>query len=167
MVAQLAHPVPGIQAGPVQPGLIGAVEQTQVQQLVPGGPLHFPCSGVQHLGGDFITVQLVDQIQQLLQKGRLLRGATVYRQHGRDLREGLLQRQQLSPCIQRHLGRPAGNSQHPVPQPPEAEHFRVAAGGVPADPAQIHLRLVGGVLRHQQDLAAVVPQCPDLLQDRL
>ena len=39
----------------------------------------------------------------------------------------------------------------------------MAAGGIAAGPAQIHLCLVGGVLRHQQDLTAAVSQRPELL----
>ena len=40
----------------------------------------------------------------------------------------------------------------------------MAAGGIPAEAAQVHLRLVGGMLRHQQDLLAGIPQFPDLAE---
>ena len=72
-----------------------------------------------------------------------------------------MQRQQLAAGVQRHLCHSTGDGEHPLPQPPEAEDLRVTAGGIAAYPAQIHLRLVGGVLRHQQDLPAGIPQFSD------
>lgn len=65
-LAELGHPVPGIKAGAVQPGLIGAVQQAQVQQLVPGGALDFPCLALQQLWGHVVAAQLVEEVQQLL-----------------------------------------------------------------------------------------------------
>lgn len=40
MVAELGHPVPGVQTGTAEPGLIGGVEQTQIRQLVVGGAVY-------------------------------------------------------------------------------------------------------------------------------
>ena len=65
-LAELGHPVPGIKAGAVQPGLIGAVQQAQVQQLVPGGALDFPGLALQQLWGHVVAAQLVEEVQQLL-----------------------------------------------------------------------------------------------------
>ena len=72
----------------------------------------------------------------------------------------------LAAAVQRHLGRAAGDAQDPVPQPPKAQHLGMAAGGGAAGPAQVHLRLVGGVLRHQKNLLAPVPQLRDAAEDR-
>ena len=156
-LAELGHPVPGVKAGAVQPGLIGPVQQAQVQQLVPAGPLDLPGLAVQQLRGHVVAAQLVEEVQQLLEEGRLPGGAAVDLQQRRHLHQGLLQGQQLAAGVQRHLGGAAGEGQHPVAQAAEAEDLRMAAGGVPAEAAQVHLRLVGGVLRHQQDLPAGSP----------
>ena len=157
-LAELGHPVPGVKAGAVQPGLVGPVQQAQVQQLVPAGPLDLPGLALQQLRGHVVAPQLVEEVQQLLEKGRLLGGAAVDLQLRCHLSQGLLQCQELAAGVQRHLGGAAGDRQHPVAQTAEAEDLRVAAGGVSAEAAQVHLRLVGGVLRHQQDLPAGIPQ---------
>ena len=70
--------------------------------------------------------------------------------------------QQLSSFIQRYVRQPTCPLQHAPGQPPKAEHLTVLAGVIAADPAKIQLRLMGGVLRHQQDLAAAVSQSADL-----
>ena len=165
VVAEFAHPVPGVQARPQEPGLVGGVQQAQVQELIPGGAaLHLPGLGVQGGGIHLIAAQLIEQVQQLLQKGGLPGGAAVDPQLRRHLAQSLLQRQQLAAGVQRHLGA-AGDGEHPLAQTAEAEDLGVAAGGIAAEAAQVHLRLVGGVLRHQQDLAAPVPLGADTLQD--
>jgi len=105
-------------------------------------------------------------IQQLLEKGGLLGGTAVNRQLRSRLQQGLLQRQQLAACVQRHLGRAAGDGQHPLAQPAEAQHLRVAAGRGAAGPAQVHLRLVGGVLRHQENLVPAAGMGGDAAQHR-
>ena len=166
MIAQLGHPVPLVQARPAEPGLIGPVEQAQVQELVPGGPGHLPGFLVQGPGRHVIATQLVKEVQELAQKGGLPGGSSVHRQAWSHLQKRLLQRQQLAAAVQRHLGRAAGDAQDPVPQPPKAQHLGMAAGGGAAGPAQVHLRLVGGVLRHQKNLLAPVPQLRDAAEDR-
>ena len=45
-------------------------------------------------------------------------------------------------------------------QPPKAQHLGMTAGGIAAGAAHVHLRLVGGMLRHQQDLLGCSPQAP-------
>ena len=163
-LAEPGHPVPGVKAGTVQPGLIRPVQQAQIQQLVPAGPLDLPGLALQQRRGHAVAAQLVKEVQQLLQKRRLLGGAAVDLQQRSHLPQGLLQRQQLAAGVQRHLGGAAGQGQHPVTQTAEAEDLRMAAGGIPAEAAQVHLRLVGGMLRHQQDLLAGIPQFPDLAE---
>ena len=160
-LAELGHPVPCVKAGAMEPGLISPVQQAQVQQLVSAGPLDLPGLGVQQLRGHIVAAQLVEEVQQLLEERRLPGGTAVDLQQRRRLHQGLLQRQQLAAGVQRHLGGAADGRQHPVAQAAEAQHLRVAAGGVPAEAAQVHLRLVGGVLRHQQDLPAIVSQLRD------
>ncbi len=50
MVAELGHPVPGVQTGTAEPGLIGGVEQAQIRQLVMGGAVYVLRLLVQDLG---------------------------------------------------------------------------------------------------------------------
>ena len=146
-------------------GLVGPVQQAQVPELVPGGPADLQGLLIQDLRRDLIAAKLVKEIQQLLQKGGLLGGTAIDRQLRGRLQQRFLQRQQLAAGVQRHLGRAAGDSQHPLCQTAETQHFRVAAGSGTADPAQVHLRLVRGVLRHQQDLPAAVSQLLDAVKD--
>ena len=99
-----------------------------------------------------------------MQKGGFLGGTPVHlhdRNHGA---QGLLQQEQLASGVQGHPGKTAGNGQHPVTEPPEAEHFGVAAGSIPTNAAQVDLRLVGCMLRHQQDLLAGIPQVRDAVE---
>ena len=132
-----------------------------------GGALDVLRLGAENLRRHLIAMQFIEQIQHLLQKRGLLGRAAVHLQHGRHLGQRLLQRQQLAAAVQRHLGEPAGDAQHPVTQAAEAQHLRVAAGGRTADAAEVHLRLVRGVLRHQQDLPAVVSQLRNAVQERI
>ena len=78
MVAELGHPIPGIQTGATEPRLIGSVEQAQIRQLVMGGTVHVLRLLVQGLRGHFVASQLVEQRQHLFQKAHLLRGLPVH-----------------------------------------------------------------------------------------
>ena len=60
---------------------------------------------------------------------------------------------------------PALTEPDPVTEPPEAQNLGMTAGRGTAYPAQIHLRLVGGMFRHQQNLLALIPQSGNRLQD--
>ena len=51
MVAELGHPVPCVQAGTAEPGLIGGVEQAQIRQFVVGGAVYVLRLPVQDLRG--------------------------------------------------------------------------------------------------------------------
>ena len=105
--------------------------------------------------------------QELAEKGGLPGGAAVHRQLRQDLQQGLLQGEELPPGVQGHLGPAAGDGQHPVREAAEAEDLGKAAGGVPAGGAQVHLRLVGGVLRHQENLVPAAGVGSDAVQHRL
>lgn len=89
LVAQLAHPVPGIKTGAIQPHLIGTVNQAEVRQLVPSSQLL--CGFVKGLRRDLITPQLIKEIQQLLQEGGFLGGPTIYGQAGYNIQQRFLQ----------------------------------------------------------------------------
>ena len=62
-VTQLGHSVPGVQTGPPQAGLVSAVQQTQVEELVMGRPRDILGLSVQIIRRDFIAPQLVKQVQ--------------------------------------------------------------------------------------------------------
>ena len=114
-----------------------------------GGSLDILGLVVEDAGRHLIAAQLVKQVQKLLQKGRFLGGAAVHGQLGGYFPQGLLHGQQPAAGIQRHLGNAAGNGQDPVAEAAEAQNLRVAAGSGAAGTAQVDLRLVGGMLRHQ------------------
>ena len=113
---------------------------------------------VENFRRHLIAPQFVKEGQHLFQKAHLLGGFPVQRQLWGRFQQGPLKGQQLAAVVQRHIRNAAGDAQHPLSQAAEAQYLRVAAGGVAAGPAHIHLRLVGSVLRHQQDLAAGFPQ---------
>ena len=164
MVAQFAHPVPGVQPRAPEPGFIGAIQKAQVPELFPGGARDLLRLLIEHLGCHLITAQFVRQVQKLLQKGRFLRGAPVDRQGRCYLAQRLLHGQKLAACVQRHLGESTGQRQHPLPQTAEAQHLRMAADCGAADAAKIDLRQMGDVFRYQQDLLSMIAQRSDLLQ---
>ena len=167
VVAELAHPVPGVQARPLQPRLIGPVEEAQVPELFPGGAGQFLPPAAQILRRDGKALELVKEVQHPREESRLPGGTAVELQLRRHLAQGLLQRQELAPLVQRDIGQSPGDGEHPGPQPPEAQDLGVAAGGVAAGAAEVHLRRVGGMLRHQQHLPGGIPQCCDPSQHPL
>ena len=165
LLPQPGHQVPAVLALPLQAVEVRGVDQAQVPDLLPGEPAQAAPNLPQPLRLHPADLELVAQRHQLRQEGRLPGGAGVDRQGGQGLLEGPLHHQQLAPGVQCPVRRAAGPRQHPAGQQPEAQHLPVAGGGVTAYPAQIQLRLVGGVLRHQQQLSdAAVTQVPDLLQ---
>ena len=156
MVAELGHPVPGVQTGTAEPGLIGGVEQTQIRQFVVGGAVYVLRLLVQDLRGHLVASQFVEQRQHLFQKAHLLRGLPIHGHLGGRFQQRPLEGQQLAAVIQRHVRDAAGDAQHPLAQPPKTQHLGMTAGGIAAGAAHVHLRLMGGVLRHQQDLLAAL-----------
>ena len=151
-VAELGHIVPGVQAGAEEAGLIGGVKKAQVPELVMGGPGDGLGLLVEGFGGDLVAPQLVEEVQKLAEKGGLPGGAAVNRQLRQDLQQGFFQGEELAPGVQGYLGRAAGDGEDPVREAAEAQDLGKAAGGIAAGPAQVHLRLVGGVLGHQENL---------------
>ena len=105
-----------------------------------------------------IAPQLVKQGQHLFQKAHLLGRLPIHRQLRGRFQQRPLQSQQLAAVIQRHIGNSTCDAQHPLAETPEAQYLCMAAGRVAAGAADIHFRLMGGVFRHQQDLAATFPQ---------
>ena len=140
------------QAGAEEAGLIGGVEETQVPELFMGGPGDGLGLFIERFGGNLVAPELVKEVQQLAEKGGLSGGTAVDRQFRQDLQQSLFQSQQLAPRVQGHLGGAAGDAENPVREAAEAQHLGVAAGGVSASPAEVHLRLVGGVLGNQENL---------------
>ena len=162
-IAQLLHPRPGIEPIAPQPCVVGAVDQRRRPQLLPGRAVHIRHLRHQLLRRHPVGIQLIGQRHQLPQKRRPLRGPCEHRQPPADLLQRPPHGQQLAAFVQRHIRQAAGLGQHPGSQVPEAQYLRVAAGRGAADAAEIQLRLVGGVLRHQQNLRAL----PPLLLQRL
>ena len=165
--AELGHLIPGVQAGAAEPGLVGAEEKAQIPELGAGGAFDGLGGAVEGLRRHLIAAQLVKEVQELLQKGGLLGGTAVDRQLRGHFCQGLLKGQQLAAGVQSDVRTAAGDGEDPVRQAAKAQNFRVAAGGGAADAAEVHLRQVGGVLRHQQDLAAGIPQVRDAAKDGL
>ncbi len=156
-VAQLLHPRPGIPPAAVEPGVIGAEQQRRGAQLLPrraGDGLYLLH---QLLRRDTVGVQLVRQRHQLPQERRTLGRSGEHRQVRRHLLQGAPHGQYFPAVVQRHLRQAAGLRQHPRSQTLKAQHLPVTAGGIAQRPAEIQLRLVGGVLRHQQHLSAPLP----------
>ena len=64
MVAELGHPVPCVQAGTAEPGLIGGVEQAQIRQFVMGGTVYVLRLLVQAAGLRFTKEELTQILEQ-------------------------------------------------------------------------------------------------------
>jgi hypothetical protein len=160
MLPELLEPGAGVEIAAAQPGVVGGVYQGDVPQLAAHGPVQVLYLPVQGLGADLVGVELLRQVRQLPQERRPLAGPSEYPQ----LRGQLLQHpphgQQLPPVVQGKLRQAAGFRQHPGRQAPEAQHLRVPGRRGSQGPAQVHLRLVGDMLRHQQHLP---PQSPVFL----
>ena len=163
-IAQLLHPRPGIEPVAPQPCVVGAVDQRRRPQLFPGRAVHIRHLRHQLLRRHPVGIQLIGQRHQLPQKRRPLRGPCEHRQPPADLLQRPPHGQQLAAVVQRHVRQTAHLPQHPRGQVPEAQHLRVPAGGGAASAAQIQLRLMGCVLRHQQHLRPLPPPLFDGLQ---
>ena len=156
-VAKLLHPGAGIYPLSVEARIVSTVDQRRRAQL-------FPCRAV-HIGYLLhqcrrrhpVGVQLIRQRHQLPQKRRPLGGTGKYRQPSADLLQRPPHGQQLAASVQRHVRQSAGLGQYTGGQISEAQHLRIAAGCGSQRTAQIQLRLVGGVLRYQQDLRPLPP----------
>ena len=92
-----------------------------------------------------------------MQKRRPLRGPSEHLQIAVQLLQAAAHGQQLAAVVQRHVRQSSGLSQHAGGKTLKAEHLRITAGRGAAGAAQIQLRLMGSVLRHQQQLRAVLP----------
>ena len=156
-VAQLLHPGAHIRLPGAQPGIVGGEDHGHVPQLVAHGSLHVSHMAIQCLRGNPIGVKFVGQHSQLMQKRRPLRGPSEHLQIAVQLLQAAAHGQQLAAVVQRHVRQSSGLSQHTGGKALKAEHLRIAAGRGAAGAAQIQFRLVGGVLRHQQQLRAVLP----------
>ena len=154
-VRQLLHPGAVVKALGVEPGVVGGVQQRHIPQLVPRRPLQIRHPGHQRVRGDGVGAELVKELHELLQKGGAPRGSGEHRQRGGKLLQTPAQGENLAAVIQREVGKAPGLRQHPGGKGAEGQHLRVPPGGVPQGAAQVHFRLMGGMLRHQQQLAAV------------
>ena len=110
MVAELGHPVPGVQTGTAEPGLIGGVEQTQIRQFVVGGTVYVLRLLVQDLRGHLVASQFVEQRQHLFQKAHLLRGLPIHGHLRGRFQQRPLEGQQLAAVVQRHIRDAAGDA---------------------------------------------------------
>ena len=164
VIHQLGHQIPPVLSLPVQPRLIGGIDQSQIPQLLPGEALQGGVQLPQPLRLHPVSLELIKECHQLSQKGSLPGGPGIHRQLWQHLLERQLHHKELTSGVQCAIRQASGERQHPVGQQPEAQHLPVTGGGGTAGAAQIHLRLVGGMLRHQQQLGAGIPQPPDLLQ---
>ena len=163
-VAQLLHPGAGVYPLSVEARIVSAVDQRRRAQLFPCRAVHVGYLLHQRRRRHPVGVQLIRQRHQLPQKRRTLGGTGKHRQPSADLLQRPPHGQQLAAVVQRHIRQAAGLGQHPGGQIPKAQHLRVTAGRGAADAAEIQLRLVGGVLRHQQDLRALLPLLLQRLQ---
>ena len=163
-IAQLLHPGAHVKAAAVQPRVIGRKHQRRRAQLVPGcagNVLHLP---QQRLRPHLVGVQLVRQRHQLPQERGPLGRPREHRQPPADLLQRPPHGQQLAAGVQRHVRQSAGAAQYTGGQTAEAQHLRITAGRRPAGPAQVQLRLVGGMLRYKQHLSPFAPPCGYLFQ---
>ena len=132
--------------------VIGGIQQRQIPELISHGALHILHLLPQGLGRDLVGVELLRQIRQLLQKRRPLGGPSEHPQPAVQLLQRQPHGQQLTAAVQRKLRQTAGPGQYPAAEALEAQHLRITGGRRPQRPAQIHLRLMGDMLRHQQHL---------------
>ena len=151
-VPQLLEPGPGVHALGMELPVIGGIQQRQIPELVAHGALHILHLLPQSLWRDLVGVELLRQIRQLPQKRRPLGGPSEHLQPAVQLLQRQPHGQQLSAAVQRKLRQTAGPGQHPAAEALEAQHLRITGGRRPQRPAQIHLRLMGDMLRHQQHL---------------
>ena len=164
VIRQLCHQIPAVLPVLVQPGLIGGVDKGQVPELLPRNSLQIRIQLPQLLRRHPVSLHFIKECHQLSQEGSFPGGPGIEGKLGQHLLKGQLHHQQLPAGIQSGIRKAAGEGQYPVGQKPEAENLAVAGGGGAAGPAQVYLRLVGSMLRHQQQLKTAIPQPPDLLQ---
>ena len=161
MLPELLEPGPGIHVSVVQPGVIRRIQQRDIPQLIAHSALQVLYMCIEVPGPDLIGVKLLHQVRQLPQKRCPLTGPPEHPQLRRQLLQNPPHGQELSPVVQGKLRQPSRFGQHPGRQAPEAQHLRIPGRRGPQGPAQVHLRLVGNMLRHQQHLP---PQSPVFLQ---
>ena len=148
----------------VQPGVVGGKEHGQIPQLVTGGILHVLHLLPQRFRRNLIGVEFIGQLHQLTQKAGALAWA------GKDLQLTLqlLQRhahgQQLTAVIQREIGAAARFTQYTGGQILKAQHLRITGRRRTQCTAQVQLRFVGNMFRHQQYLLALASLCSHRLQ---
>ena len=104
------------------------------------------------LHGHPAALQFIHQIQKGLEKGRLPGGTTVHRQTAGHVHHGPLHHEELPAPVQGHGLQSPGLCQHPAGQPGEGEHLGVSGCLIPQKAAEVHLRRVGGLVRHQENL---------------
>ena len=160
MLPELLEPGPGIHVSVVQPGVIRRIQQRDIPQLIAHSALQVLYMCIEVPGPDLIGVKLLHQVRQLPQKRRPLTGPPEHPQLRRQLLQNPPHGQELSPVVQGKLRQPSRFGQHPGRQAPEAQHLRIPGRRGPQGPAQVHLRLMGNMLRHQQHLP---PQSPVFL----
>ena len=161
---QLFEKVTRITTRRVQLAEINAVDQCKVAQLVAALPFDLRYALRKLLGRNSVSLQFLHHGEQALQKCRALRRALVDLEHRRKLRERALERQELSARIERHVRAAAADAQHARGEQLERQGLGMARRGVAANTAQVHLRHMRGVLRHEQDLLRGIPQRGDPLQ---
>ena len=164
-VGQTGEPVPGVQAAPGGHGLVGPEDQPQVPELFPVQALGL----LPHLGqlgpGDAAAFQLVHGGDKAGQEFRLPGGHGVHRQAAADRFQGSVHDQQTAALVQHRLGAAPGQGEHPVFQPGEGEDLSVPPRLVAVFPAEPLFCLEGGLLRHQQKLAADLSLLSHAAQD--
>ena len=155
VVTQLLHAGARVKSLVMELGVVGGVQQRNVAQLVAHGVIHVRHLLPQRLRCDLIGVKLVRQLHQLLQKGGTLTGTAKNLQLAVHFLQGKTHGQQLTAVIQRKIRQTAGFAQHAGSQILKAQHLRVAGSRRSQHAAQVHLRLMGNMLRYQQDLPAL------------
>ena len=134
--------------------VVGRADQRQIVELIAQAVVHQLGGLLQPLGGDAGAFQLVQRPQQHGLQLHLSRRRGIDPQAGAYLMEGQGHAQK-SPALIQALGRAAAQAAGQAPgQARKAEHLAIEGEAVPADGAELPLRLVAVLLRHQQDLAA-------------
>ena len=161
---QLGHQVAAVAAVVTELRQIGGVDDAQFPDLVGAHALQCLAGIPQLLRQHTAAFQLIAQLHQFREEWSFSGGAGIDLQGLDGLLQGKLHHQQLAASIQRAVRQTAHLGEHAVGQKAETQHLRMAGSPVSADPGQIHLRQMGGMLRHQQNLLTGIPQFADLLQ---
>ena len=149
---QAGHPVPGVGGPAGGEGLIGPVDEGQVQQLVPLGAVGLLPRCPQMLGRDAAAFQLVHRGDEPGEELRLPGGPAVHLQLPCHRLEGGVHQQQPSARVQSGGSQSAGDREHPACHAGEGEHLGVPGHLIPPDGTQTALHVVGVLLRHHQHL---------------